>query len=346
MKKKLLIWIPIVCLLMGCGSASKDAALKLTAGQTAFDAGDYAVALSNFKEAVELSPERDTYRALGILYIQTGKYPEAEQAFLDALASSGGFINDVDIDLNEYLAKAYYLNAEYSKADEVYTALLTVKPKITKWYYSRALCRLYLKQRTEAEEDFAKYTAADPGNVDKYIQIFYDMKNAGFDTDAVSYLTTVFNEREKSLSDYDKGRICYYLENYSDARVYLEKAKDMSKPDTILMLGKTYEAIADYNYAASLYNSYLSDKGNSAGVYNQLGVCRMKMGDYEAAKIAFASGLKLEDDEWKQELLFNEAIAYEYLHEYSTALTKFESYLFLYPQDEAAMHEYTFLKSR
>ena len=138
----------------------------------------------------------------------------------------------------------------------------------------------------------------------------------------------------------------YYLGNYSDARVYLEKAKDFSNPDTILMLGKTYEAIEDYSYAASLYASYLEEKGNNAAVYNQLGICRFNLEDYEGALSAFSFGLKLSDEEWTKELLFNEAVTYEYMQDYDTALVKFTEYTKRYPKDEAGIHEYTFLVTR
>ena len=138
----------------------------------------------------------------------------------------------------------------------------------------------------------------------------------------------------------------YCLGDYSNARVYLEKAKNDTDPESILVLGKTYEAMSDYSYAASLYAAYLEKKGNNAAVYNQLGVCRWKLGDYEGALSAFSFGLKLDAPEWEKELLYNEAITYEYLLDFDTAREKMEAYLSKYPKDEAAQHEELFLATR
>ncbi len=221
-----------------------------------------------------------------------------------------------------------------------------MKPKLLETYYERGLAYLNLGNKTGAIEDFAKVTASDPKNIDKYLDIYFAIEDAGFSDDARTYLQATLDNAPASTSDYDKGRMCYYLNDYSNARVYLEKAKDMSKPDTILMLGKTYEAINDYSYASSLYNEYLSEKGNNAGVYSQLGKCRMYLEDYEAALLAYSSGLKLDDPNWNQVLLYNEAVAYEYMLDFKTAYTKMKDYLEKYPKDENAQRELIFLASR
>ena len=126
----------------------------------------------------------------------------------------------------------------------------------------------------------------------------------------------------------------------------MEKAKTISSADTFLMLGKTYEAIGDYNYAASLYTEFLNEKGNNAAVYNQLGVCRSLAGDHAGALTAFQFGLRLEDAEWMKRLRFNEAVTYENLLDFNTAYDKMQEYLTKYPKDEKAMHELTFLETR
>ena len=288
---------------------------------------------------------KEVYRRQGIQALDEGNYDAAIEAFISALSESRGIIKPVDYDINFYLGYTYYLSGRYEEAVTIYDNILTLKPKETDAYYYRALSKLKLGDRTGAEEDFLKVTSADPKNYDTHIDIFFNMCEAGYEQDARAYLKATLEEA-KAMSDYDKGRICYYLGEYSDARVYLEKGKDMTDPDTILMLGKTYEAINDYSYAASLYNTYLSDKGNNASVYNQLGVCRMRMEDYPAALSAFESGLNLDDPMWQQDLMYNEAVAYEYLLDFETARTKMETYLAKYPKDEAAAREYEFLLTR
>ena len=78
----------------------------------------------------------------------------------------------------------------------------------------------------------------------------------------------------------------------------------------------------------------------------QLGLCELARGDYHAALAAFQSGMQIEGNDVMQSLLFNEAVAYEYLHDYRQASVLMESYLKTYPDDQVARREYEFLSTR
>lgn len=337
----------VTVILSGCSSNKKEAARLVESGREKYAALDYMGAVSDFNEALDYTDDKkEIFRDLGIAYMELEKYDNAIEAFINSLHAGNGFLSEVDYDINLYLGNAYFLKGDFEKAIEVYDAILTMKPKLTEIYYERAIAYLNLGKSEEAYEDFSKVTAADPDNIDTYLKIYFAMNEAGLESDATAYLKATLDNASGSTSDYDKGRMCYYLEDYSNARVYLEKAKDMSDSDTILMLGRTYEAIGDYQYASSLYNTYLTAKGNDAGVYNQLGMCRIEMKDYEAAILAFSSGLNLDDEKWNKKLLYNEAVAYEYLLDFDTAKEKMSAYLEKYPKDEDAMRELEFLKTR
>lgn len=343
----LLISIALLVLLSGCGRNKEEVKVITERAREEVESGDYMGAVSAYTEALELTKDKkELYREIGIAYLGMEKYQLAIDSFIEALHAGNGFIKKADYDINLYLAKAYGLNGDYTQAVEIYDAVIDMKPKMLEAYYERGLAYLHLGNKSDALEDFEKVTAADPKNIDKYLDIFFSMEDAGFDDAARAYLKDTLDNAPGNTSDYDKGRMCYYLEDYSNARVYLEKAKDMSNPDTILMLGKTYEAINDFSYASSLYNSYLTEKGNNAGVYNQLGKCRMNMGDYEAALLAYSSGLNLDDANWNQILFYNEAVAYEYMLDFKTAYTKMKEYLDKYPKDEKAQRELIFLETR
>ena len=100
-----------------------------------------------------------------------------------------------------------------------------------------------------------------------------------------------------------------------------------------LYLGRTYEALGDYNYASSIYNDYTLNDQSQPEIYNQLGLCRMQMGEYEG-------------NDMMQTLKFNEIVAYEYMKDYKTAAALMGDYLKSYPDDETAQREYQFLKTR
>ena len=93
-------------------------------------------------------------------------------------------------------------------------------------------------------------------------------------------------------SDFDRGRISFYLGDYEQARTSLEKAQEAGGAEAASLLGQTYEALGDYNYAASVYSTYLETKEPDAAIYNQLGLCKLKGGDYEAALAAFQAGMR------------------------------------------------------
>ena len=162
----------------------------------------------------------------------------------------------------------------------------------------------------------------------------------------MTYLQAALGNSDTKMSSYDKGRFSYYLEDYENARNYLEEAKVTGEADTVLLLGKTYEKLGDYNYAASIYSNFLSDRGDDLLIYNQLGICKMSAGAYEEALQAFQKALAMEEKQMTQTLRFNELIAYEYMGEFEQALILLKEYLADYPDDREAAREYEFLISR
>ncbi len=346
MKKKPLIITGIALftlLFAGCG---KPETKYFDAGVAYLENNQFEEAEENFRLSLNSEAQtKECFRLYGVALLNNGKYPEAITALTEALHKNNNDITETDFDINYYLASAYEKTGDYAAAEKIYTAILTVRPKETDANFHRAVCRLILGNKTGADEDFLAVTSKDPSNIDLYLKIFFSIKDAGFETDANSYLSALA-QSDLKISDYDRGRIYYYLSDYSNARIYLEKAKTVSSADTFLMLGKTYEAIGDYNYAASLYTEYLNSKGNNAAVYNQLGVCRSLAGDYEGALTAFTFGLKLEDPEWMKRLSFNEAVTYENLLDFNTAYDKMSEYVKKYPKDEKAQHELIFLETR
>jgi len=89
------------------------------------------------------------------------------------------------------------------------------------------------------------------------------------------------------------------------------------------------------------------DRGNeSPQIYNQLGICRINMGDYEGALRAFHAGMAIEDNDILQTLLFNEIVTYEFLGDFKKAAVLMDGYLRSYPDDKVARRENYFLQTR
>lgn len=329
--------------LSGCGSTEENTAL----GMEALKALDYQSAISYFDSARAAGESgKELARAEGIAYLGMTQYSAAALCFLEALGYSDGWVEDVDYDINFYLAAAYTKEGRIREAEEIYTSILALQPQNVDALFLRGNARMGLDNFTAAKEDFDRVIAMDGKNFDRLIQIYEVLHSCGYKEAGQTYLRAAMDAGGEQMSAYDKGRIYFYLEEYQSAYLALETAKDQGGAEASLYLGKSYEATGDYNYAASVYNNYLAKDTSDARIYNQLGLCEMARGDYRAALSAFQTGMQIEGNEVMQSLLFNEAVAYEYLHDYRQAAVLMESYLKTYPDDQVAQREYNFLSTR
>jgi len=333
----------LVLLLIGCG----DNSVNITKGMNSIRNLDYQSALGSFEEAtLQGEDEQQIARGMGIAYMGLADYEAAASCFEEALSHSNGLVESIDYDINYYLAAAYTKSGRYQEAEAVYNAILALKGNEEDAYFLRGNVRMELGDYEDAKLDFDKVVSLNPRDYDRLIQICQVLENHGYKDAGQLYLRAALQDGESQMSTYDKGRIYYYLEEYQKACQALEEAKGKGGAEAYLYLGMAYEATGDYNYASSVYNSWVSQYGEHAQMYNQLGLCEMAKGNYESALSSFQAGMKVENNEIAQTLAFNEIIAYEYLGEYKKAAVLMEGYLSTYPDDEAAQREYGFLKTR
>ena len=330
--------------LTGCGTENNE---NISAGMEAIQSQDYDTALTCFEAAKEAGEnERLLYRGEGIAYLGKTMYAEAEESFLTALNCSDGLIENMDYDINYYLATAYYKQENYEDAIAVYDAMLAMNSSERDALYFRGAAYTELDQIEEAQKSFDAAIAAAPSDYDRIIDIYSILNEHGYKDIGTAYLQTAMENDTKKMTNYEKGRISYYLEDYENARTYLEKARDEDGYEAVLYLGKTYEILGDNNYAISVYNTYLENHPEAAQVWNQMGLCKLNMEDNEGALQAFQTAMQIEDNGMMQTLKMNEIIAYERLNDFKKASVLIESYLKSYPDDETAQREYLFLKTR
>lgn len=329
----------------GCGRGNKNE--NITAGMEAIEALNYDSALGCFEAAREAGEnERLLYRGEGMAYMGKTMYAEAAQAFETALSLSNGRINSMDYDINYYLAAAYYKQGEMGRAIDVYSAIVALRDSEKDAYYLRGAIYAGQGSLDLAKADFDKAIDLNKTDYDRLIDIYGVLAAEGYKEAGQEYLQAAMDAGTKNMTNYEKGRICYYLEDYENARTYLEKARDESGYEAVLFLGKTYETLGDNNYAISVYNTYLESEGPNPQVLNQLGLCKMQTGDYAGALGNFQTAMNIENNGMMQVLKMNEIIAYERLGEYKNASVLMDGYLKTYPDDEEAKREYTFLQTR
>lgn len=333
----------LVGFLAGCGSKDEN----VSEGMKLVEALDYQGALAEFDEAESCSENaRLIARGRGIAYMGLTDYEQAVSCFREALRGSNGLIEEVDFDLNFYLAAAYTKNAQYQEARKVYDAILALRPEEEDAHFLRGSVSLELGDYENAKIDFDKVVQMDGKNYDRLIDIYQVLDKAGYKEVGQAYLQNALDAGESQMKAYDKGRIYYYMGEYQKAYLALEEARENGNAESYLYLGKAYEATGDYNYASSVYSSYLSKDSGNAEVYNQLGLCEMAKQDYHKALEAFQAGMQIAGNGIMQTLSFNEIVAYEYLGEYKKAAVLLDSYLKSYPDDEKAKREQQFLLTR
>ena len=339
----LALGIFVTAVLSGCGSESAKTEEAMQLVQEL----DYANALAALDAAEEgHENERLIARGRGIAHMGLTEYEQAITYFQEALHTSNGLVEPVDFDLNYYLAAAYIKNSQFAEAEETYNAILALRPEEEDAYFLRGGVRLELSDFQGAKEDFDKVISMDAKNYERLIEIYKVLAHHGYGDVGQEYLQTALDNGLKYMDAYDSGRIYYYLGEYQKAYIALEEARGNGDAESYLYLGRAYEATGDYNYASSVYNSYLKEEEGNAEVYNQLGLCEMAKGEYQKALEAFQAGLKLGSSEYLQSLSFNEIVAYEYLGEYKKAAVLLDTYLKSYPDDEKAKREKDFLSTR
>lgn len=135
--------------------------------------------------------------------------------------------------------------------------------------------------------------------------------------------------------EYDKA-IAMYDEmidaNADDAKNYTLKAACYMKQDDVKKALETYKT----GYDATEDDSLLPN----------LVYCYMERENYDTAMEYVQKGIDSEDENVKQQLLFDEIVIYEKQTDYKTAYKKAKSYVAAYPDDEDAQKELTFLETR
>ena len=335
----------IAAFLTGCGSAKIKG--DTLAALEQIEALEYEAALEALDAAEENGEDpAQIARARGIASFGMTEYEAAAEYFLETLSYSDWQVDDIDFDVNFYLADTYERLGDIEMAANTYSAILGLREKDVLAHYRRGADYLQLGRYEDAEADFNRALGLDPDNYDLRIEIAGRLTENGYDEVGRQYLEEFLAEKEKRLSDYDKGRIYFYMDDYENAKSYFEEARDDDDQNTVLFLGKTYEMLGDYNYATSTYQNYLTKHPEAAFIYNQLGLARIQSGDYAGAKEAFSTAKNLGTTGIEQTLSFNEIVACEYTGDFEQAKSLMATYIKKYPDDEEAAREQIFLSTR
>lgn len=344
MKRLSLLLGILILALTGCQKAGPGESTVL--GFSAIEEKEYDKALDFFEAAVSANENpQEAARGQGIAYMGKAEYDKAVDSLTESLDHSDGRIGKLELDTAFYLAVAQFRSGDPASSKDTCSAIISLKEDDPDAYFLRGKAELKLDESELAVRDFDKAISLNPNKADLYIDIYECMAGAGLSEEGSAYLKSAMELTK--INDFQKGKLLFFMGEYEEAKTRLENARgDGSDPLLILWLGRTYEALGDKSYAASLYKTYLNDNQGNVEIYNQLGLCQMDTGDYEGALKSFEEALKTGDSEILQSLLFNQIVAYEHLSDFKKAAVLMESYLKSYPDDEAAVRENKFLRTR
>lgn len=343
------VMIPLLAVLCifatGCKKEKDD---NIKAGMSLINEHNYEEAVTAFTAAVAAGEDaEEAYRGMGIAYMGMIQYDNAVNAFKSALDNGGNIPDDIDYDINYYLGVCYFKLEMYEDAVGRYDAIIKLRPKETDAYIQRGTTRLAMNMYPQAKEDFDKAISLEPKNYSLYIDVFCLLNERGYAEQGAEYLQVAIDKNDKSMSDVDKGRMYYYLGEYQTAREYLEQARSGGErsEEVLLYLGQCYVELDQTAYAIGLFEAFLANNA-SPSIYNQLGLAYMKQHEYENAKNAFESGIAMDSDSYRQELMFNRIVSCERMSDFDSAKMYMNEYLDEYPDDREALRENEFLKTR
>ena len=290
-------------------------------------------------------------REQGITYLENEQYKEAIEAFQCALDESLGEIDEVELDICYYKAEAQYLSGDVEGAVGTYTAIINYNND-PRAYYLRGNLN-YTMNEEYALKDYASAAEYDKHtDYELYIGIYEAMKAHG-NNEGTAYLEEALKIKGDTAYDkMQKGRIKFLLGSYGDAVTLLEEAA----------AGKEYEA---YFYLAEVYLSNLAissvnameEAKNNMNAYIASGVAdsyklyniaenQLNKGYYDISISCLEAALKLKEVPNKQIVMKTLAIAYEKTSNFVVARDVLTDYVKLYPEDEEAKRELTFLETR
>ncbi len=310
------------------------------------ETGEYENALTQIGFALDLEPKNQSaYRSKGIIHIALNDYENAILALEQALHLAEGFVGNMEYDILDYRAVAESKSGDYKKAIDTYTILLKVGYKPSEHYYLRGCSYLLNNEMESAKSDFSHAIENQKNSYTLYLNIYQALSQYGAEEEGSFYLQEALKlDLGKKEDNFSKGKIYYYLGDYTNAISYL--LKEPRNPESNLYLGKIYMATGDTTQAFLTFQQYLESSPDNGDVYNQLGMMRFEEGAYQEALNYFQSGLGCNDLSARKSLAFNEAVTYEYMLDFNTAKEKFKAYIDSYPDDAQAIKEYEFLKSR
>ncbi len=306
-----------------------------------------AVAALMLTGCAEKGPsELETARSQGIAYMEQAQYEQAIVSFDQAYALCDEKMPETKTDICLYKAACEMKLENYDDVKDTCTTILGMGENVDA-YYMRGAAFLKLGETEAAKADFDCASELTPEDYGLFLNIYKQYEAINQSAVGDTYLQKALAVPEEEMEDfYQKGCIYFYLKDYTKAQEELAGPVEAKHQGAMELMGQVYLALNDTVHARSLYQQYMEAFGESAAAYNGIELCEIADGAYEAAITAAETGLALEGEEGKRDLLYNEIVAYEKKLDFESAKAKAAEFVEAYPDDEEGRKEYDFLITR
>lgn len=286
------------------------------------------------------------YREEGITLMENGKYEEALESFQEALDLSLGEIGEEELDICFYKAEAQYKLGDTESAMATYTAIIDYNDNAAA-YFLRGNLYYSLGDEENAWKDYAAAVENEKDDYELYIGIYEAMAAHENETEGQEYLKRALElTGTKAYDKMQKGRINYLLGEYTTAISLLEEAVAGKENTAYFYLAEIYADQGDEESSNTNMNAYMkSGVADSYGLYN-IACGQLEKGNYDLAIECLCSALQMDNVPNKQIIMKTLVIAYEQTLDFDSARDIMKEYVELYPDDDEAAREYTFLQTR
>lgn len=323
-------------------------------GMNLIQLGRYDEALTNFGKAIldkdNLIVNKNNklaFRGEGIAYSKAHKYTEAIQKFDQALAIKES--DNLNLDILYYKGNAQAKAGLYKQAAETYSDIIKLKPGDGTSYFARGNIYRNLGEYDASLSDYNKAIELEKNNYEYYFGKYFLMLDKEDEAGAKEVLTKALAIRGTTQKDkYNVAKVDYYMGEYDNAIGGFSQAYRNGFFEAYYFLGDIYESKGDYDTAINNYAMYIENESTieSAAVYNQIASCHMKLNQYKEALAYIEKGIDMNDITKIKALKRNEIVVYEHLSNFEKAYSLMKDYVNKYPQDDEAVKELTFLKTR
>ena len=304
-----------------------------------------AVTLAGCRE--KAPSDLEVARAKGISYMEQADYASAISAFEEAYALCDKKMPKTKTDISLYEAACQLKLEDYESVKNTCSRALETNENGDA-YYMRGVAFLNLGDTDAAKADFDSAVTLEPKNYEMCLNIYQQYEKQNLSAVGDEFLQQGLATEEEDMEDYyQKAAIYYYLKDYTKAKEALAKPVEEKNKKAMLLMGEVYLAEGDTVHARNIYQQYIDEYGEDAGVYNGLALCELADNNPDAAITMATAGLALEsDDSTQRDLLYNQIVAYERKQDLETAKQLAASFVEQYPDDEEGQKEYDFLITR